>query len=226
MASKDYYHVLGIPWNASPRAIRTAFRALVRQHHPDRAGPEGTPAFRETLEAYRVLSDPERRRIHDADLRDRSDAQVPIHRAATARPPRPSGSRAEAIRPLDSPARPRSGPASPPSGKPERNRSARSLPVYCEVELTQSEWRRGGSLELPIPIAAPCPACRGTGRFAGFRCPRCRALGEFRFELPVALEIPPHCRPGTIAEGTIADASLPQRGMPPIHLRVRIRVSP
>jgi HSP20 family molecular chaperone IbpA len=44
------------------RGIRAAFRDLARKHHPDIAGPRGAPAFREAVEAYRALSDPEARR--------------------------------------------------------------------------------------------------------------------------------------------------------------------
>ena len=67
MARKDYYLLLGISRGESPNGIRKAFRDLARRHHPDHAGPAGTPMFRDVVEAYRVLSDPQRRREYDAE---------------------------------------------------------------------------------------------------------------------------------------------------------------
>jgi len=65
----NYYVILGIPSTADGAAIRRAFRGLVRQYHPD-AGPGSSPQrFREIVEAYETLSDPERRRTYDARLR-------------------------------------------------------------------------------------------------------------------------------------------------------------
>jgi curved DNA-binding protein CbpA len=86
MASRDYYVILGVPRTEDPSGIRAAFRRRVKAHHPDRAGPEGAPLFRETVEAYRVLSDPEARRRYDDRLR-RSEGRSPgverarVHRA-------------------------------------------------------------------------------------------------------------------------------------------------
>jgi curved DNA-binding protein CbpA len=65
----NYYVILGIPTTADAAAIRSAFRGLVRQYHPD-AGPGSSPQrFREIVEAYETLSDPDRRRTYDARLR-------------------------------------------------------------------------------------------------------------------------------------------------------------
>src|SRR5262249_46217789 len=69
LAIKDYYVVLGIPRNEDPRGIREAYRQLAKRYHPDRAGPEANTAFREVVEAYEALSDPERRSRFDRSLR-------------------------------------------------------------------------------------------------------------------------------------------------------------
>ena len=63
----DYYAVLGVPRDASPDAIKKAFRKLARQYHPDVNKSSGAESkFKEINEAYEVLSDPEKRKRFDA----------------------------------------------------------------------------------------------------------------------------------------------------------------
>jgi molecular chaperone DnaJ len=64
---RDYYTILGVPRDASPEDVKKAFRALAMRYHPDRR-PDDLDAerrFKEILEAYDVLSDPEKRRQYD-----------------------------------------------------------------------------------------------------------------------------------------------------------------
>ena len=67
VAFKDYYAALGVPRDATPEAIKSAFRKLARQYHPDVAKDKKTAEekFKEINEAYEVLSDPEKRRKYD-----------------------------------------------------------------------------------------------------------------------------------------------------------------
>ena len=64
--STDYYETLGVSRDASHSEIKSAFRRLARELHPDvSAEPEADRRFRAVAEAYEVLSDPERRRAYD-----------------------------------------------------------------------------------------------------------------------------------------------------------------
>ncbi|MBL8047772.1 MAG: molecular chaperone DnaJ [Chthonomonas sp.] len=67
MANKDLYEVLGIGRGASADEIRSTFRKLARQYHPDvnPNNPEAEEKFKEINEAYSVLSDPEKRQAYD-----------------------------------------------------------------------------------------------------------------------------------------------------------------
>ncbi len=67
MEFKDYYKILGVSPDASEKEIKSAFRRLARQYHPDMNpnDPQAEERFKEINEAYEVLSDPEKRRKYD-----------------------------------------------------------------------------------------------------------------------------------------------------------------
>lgn len=63
----DYYKILGVEKNASPKDIKSAYRKLARKHHPD-LNPNDKEAkknFQQINEANEVLSDPEKRKKYD-----------------------------------------------------------------------------------------------------------------------------------------------------------------
>src|SRR6476659_2179303 len=63
----DYYEILGVARDANKAEVKTAFRRLARELHPDVNGhdPEAEEKFKAAAEAYEVLSDPERRATYD-----------------------------------------------------------------------------------------------------------------------------------------------------------------
>jgi DnaJ-class molecular chaperone len=65
---RDYYEVLGVGRDANKAEVKTAFRRLARELHPDvnDHDPEAEEKFKAAAEAYEALSDPERRRAYDA----------------------------------------------------------------------------------------------------------------------------------------------------------------
>lgn len=59
----DYYATLGVAKTATPEEIKKAYRRLASQHHPDKGGD--TAMFQKIEEAYRTLSDPQKRQQYD-----------------------------------------------------------------------------------------------------------------------------------------------------------------
>ena len=63
---KDYYEVLGISKTATDAEIKSAFRKMAKQYHPDiNKAPDAAEKFKEAQEAYAVLSDPNKRKQYD-----------------------------------------------------------------------------------------------------------------------------------------------------------------
>ena len=63
----DYYEVLSVSRDANDQELKTAYRKLAMQYHPDRNpnNPEAEDKFKECGEAYSVLSDAEKRAAYD-----------------------------------------------------------------------------------------------------------------------------------------------------------------
>src|SRR3954451_1467081 len=67
MVEQDYYDLLGVPRGADEAAIKSAYRRLAKEFHPDRHGgcKENEARFKAVSEAYDVLKDPQKRAAYD-----------------------------------------------------------------------------------------------------------------------------------------------------------------
>lgn len=132
LPADDLYARLELPPDATPEAIEIAWRALLRRHHPDVAGPTGLERAKRINVAHDWLS--------DAGLRARYDQERGLRRSAGAR-----GERASDGRPS------RSAPA---PAAPRRRRPEDLLASFLErvSSLTVDELDRL-ALADPAPIA-------------------------------------------------------------------------
>jgi curved DNA-binding protein len=67
MDYRDYYQVLGVTKSATDKEIKSAFRRLAQQYHPDKnpGNKRSEDKFKEINEAYEVLGDPQKRAKYD-----------------------------------------------------------------------------------------------------------------------------------------------------------------
>src|SRR5436305_1076489 len=67
VAKRDYYEVLGVARDADDGSLKSAYRKLAMQYHPDRNpnNPTAEEKFKEAAEAYSILSDAQKRAAYD-----------------------------------------------------------------------------------------------------------------------------------------------------------------
>ena len=130
---KDYYQILGVSRDASPAAIKRAYRRLAKKYHPDLATEAAVPEFQELQNAFETLADTERRQRYDETL-GRSERNDPLSWSFVR---------------------------SPAAGDLRRPFQPSSL--SGEILLSREEAAAGGVLPLEVPVSATCQACDGTG---------------------------------------------------------------
>ena len=222
MATRDYYVTLGVPRTETAAGIRSAFRDLAKRHHPDRSGSEDSEAFREVVEAYRVLADPRLRERYDERLRRQEGApeQVVIRRASAeplTREPVPLFGRPESARPSPEAMFDRLVRNFTRIGVPKAERVE---PLNCDVVLSPEEAARGGVLPISVPVFEACPECAGSGHTWLFPCLCCGQSGLVEEAVTVRLEIPPMVR-----AGTVIDLPLEEFGVRNFRLQIFIHIS-
>ena len=205
--AKSYFAILGVSVDASPEEIRSAFRRLAKEFHPDHF--EGSSeTFRKIKEAYAVLNDARRRKKYTALLmrqtrpnassetgRRPAEPLIPKQRPLAGGAPTPLGShrhsgarRGEAVEPLP-------GPPQQPGHRPIYRMDRRGCPTGMDqtlvVPLTRAQAAQGGSVTVTVPARAVCPLCRGSGGGVFHACGQCGGVGEIPVAAPVRIPFPP-----------------------------------
>ncbi len=227
--SKNYYVILGIPSDSSLSDIKSAFRRLAKEYHPDYFGKSESP-FSAIQEAYSVLSDPEQRRKYDNSL-NTNRVQNKFYKPSRTydsevEPLIPEGNKNEPLR--RSPNAAFRSPRSVPDSlfdrffhtASERRCYGRNAKGHREflVTLSKEQVRRGGQLRLHIPSQVRCPECGGSGSMGFYECRRCFGSGTLQGEIPLLLNYPAH-----IADNHSVQLTLNRYGIADLGITVRFK---
>jgi molecular chaperone DnaJ len=173
LAKRDYYEILGVTRGATDQELKSAYRRLAMQHHPDRnrGDAESEEKFKEAAEAYNVLSNPDSRARYDrfghaglgstvgggwsgdfGGIEDMlGDLFGDLFGGRTSR-----------------------------RGGPRRGGDLR-----YDLEITLEQAAAGYKTKLTIPRAETCDTCKGSGAAAGTSpvlCNMCNGAGQVRFQ--------------------------------------------
>ncbi len=175
---RDYYEVLGVGRDATEQEIKSAYRKLALQHHPDRNPDnkeEAEERFKEITEAYSVLADPEKRAAYDRF----GFAGVG---AAGAGAPDFSSTIFSGFEDLFGTFFDLEDLFGGRRGR--RVRAERGADLRYELELSFEEAASGLDTKIKIPRSETCPSCRGSGSRNGSQlanCPACGGRGQVRY---------------------------------------------
>ncbi|HEX7004615.1 MAG TPA: DnaJ domain-containing protein [Trueperaceae bacterium] len=194
------YQVLGVERTATQDEIKSAYRKLALQYHPDRnpGDKQAEEKFKAVSEAYATLRDPESRARFDryGNAGGRPDFETvdwqtifreaeinvdwDLHRGM----PKTGNAVFDMLF----------------GAVTGMMRSSGLLPGEhrdISVDLPVPLARSGGSVRVRVPGPSICPTCRGSGRARGGTCPACGGRGQQRGGSLVDVEVPPGVKPGT-----------------------------
>ncbi|MBS0490412.1 MULTISPECIES: molecular chaperone DnaJ [unclassified Phenylobacterium] len=172
---RDYYDILGVERSADEAALKSSFRKLAMEHHPDRNGgcEEAAGRFKEINEAYSVLSDPQKRAAYDRF------GHAGVNGAAGGG----GGGQFHDVNDIFNEVfgdvfgdmfggrgRQRSGPA-------------RGQDLRYDLEITLEQAYAGSEVEITVPASINCETCDGSGARPGTSptvCGGCGGAGRVR----------------------------------------------
>ncbi|WP_150287461.1 molecular chaperone DnaJ [Rhabdaerophilum calidifontis] len=176
MAKRDYYEVLGVTKGADDAALKSAFRKLAMQCHPDRnpGDAEAERRFKELNEAYQVLSDPQKRAAYD-----RFGHQAFEGGAGGG----PGGFGPDFASSMSDIFEDIFGDVFGGGRRGGARGAQRGADLRYDLEITLEEAFRGKTATVKVPTAIQCEACNGTGAKPGSKpktCATCGGQGRVR----------------------------------------------
>jgi molecular chaperone DnaJ len=175
---RDYYEVLGVSRDADDAALKSAYRKLALQYHPDRnpGSHEAEEKFKEAAEAYSVLSDGQKRAAYD-----RFGHQGVAGAAGNGFDATAAGfpDLADILSDVFG-----FGEAFG-AGRQRRNRPQRGDDVRYDLEIAFEDSMKGLSIDIQVPRLEECGRCHGKGAEPDdgmTTCPMCRGRGEVIYQ--------------------------------------------
>src|SRR5215471_657809 len=174
---RDYYEILGISREADDQAIKSAYRKLALQHHPDRnpGSKDAEEKFKEAAEAYSVLSDSQKRAAYD-----RYGHQGVPTAAGGGFDPNGFPDLGDILSDVFG-----FGDVFGGGSRQRRNRAQRGDDVRYDLEISFEDSMRGMNADIQVPRLEECGRCHGKGAEPEdglVTCPMCRGRGEVVYQ--------------------------------------------
>ncbi len=203
--AKNYYIILGLPTDATLDDIKSAYRRLAKELHPDHYC-QGCEPFLEVQEAYSILSDPVKKREYDLSIQKMQ--RKPVIEEVFPGNIRQRPRHVEPLEPREQPGNTgdvfltRSFRTFTPSFDEifdrlwnnftslERPKAEIRRNLTAEITLSPEDARYGGQVRVFVPAESTCPTCHGRGGVGFYTCWRCAGEGSIRGEFPVTVSYP------------------------------------
>jgi molecular chaperone DnaJ len=175
VSKRDYYEVLAISRTATEQEIKSSYRKLALQYHPDRnpGNKEAEDKFKEAAEAYSVLADQDKRRIYDrfghAGLGNGAGFDPSVFTGFEDI----FGGLGDIFGLGDT------------LGGRRRSGPQRGSDLRYDLEISFEESAKGTETAIQIPRQEPCETCKGSGSAPGTKpstCPQCQGRGQLRYQ--------------------------------------------
>ncbi|MCB9992592.1 MAG: molecular chaperone DnaJ [Hyphomicrobiaceae bacterium] len=176
MSKRDYYEVLGVDKAADPASLKSAYRKLAMQFHPDR-NPDDKEAehrFKEVNEAYDTLKDPQKRAAYDRY--GHAAFGNGARGAGGGFGPDFSSSMSDIFEDIFGDFM---------GGGRGRGRSSamRGSDLRYNLEISLEEAHAGRTVDIDVPTMVTCETCEGSGAKPGTgmsTCRTCQGHGKIR----------------------------------------------
>ena len=181
----DLYGILGVSRTADTSEIRSAYKQLAKEHHPDKGGdPE---KFKEISQAHEILSDDSKRKMYDMTGSTSSDGNGG---GAGGMPPGMSEMFSQMFG--GGPGGPfgmgggmpfgmGGGPFGMPGGpSPNKKQNGKGPGKSQDLPLRISDYYHGRNLSIKFGRQTSCGACKGSGASSIRPCETCGGQGQVR----------------------------------------------
>src|SRR5262245_12512138 len=178
MAKRDYYEILGVRKGADEKDLKTAFRKLAKQYHPD-ANPGDKTAehkFKEINEAYNVLKDPQKKAAYDRFGHAAFDGGMGGRPGGAGFGPEFTSSMSDIFEDLFGEFM-GGGRGRGARGGARGSGAARGSDLRYNMEISLTEAFSGKTAQIRVPTATACESCKGTGAKPGSHPKTCLTCG-------------------------------------------------
>ncbi|MBH0237392.1 molecular chaperone DnaJ [Methylobrevis albus] len=173
---RDFYEILGVERTATDAQLKSAFRKLAMQFHPDRnpGNAEAEAKFKELNEAYEILKEPQKRAAYDR-------FGHAAFENGGGRGPGPGDFGASMADIFDDIFGDFMGGGRRGGGG--RGGRERGADLRYNLEITLEEAFGGKTVEIEVPTSITCTVCSGSGAKPGtspVTCRTCGGIGKVR----------------------------------------------